>query len=99
MEESVGIGGFGYPGLVIVSTAPKAKYSVLTCPFEQDAILDFLKELTKGFNGQVSPIKGGKLPKIDTIDPWDGKDGEMPVEEEIDLSDVELDDLDIKDEL
>ena len=48
--------------------------------------------------GRTSPLKGAKLPKIDTIDPWDGKDGEMPVEEEIDLSDVELDDLD-KDEL
>ena len=45
------------------------------------------------FDFYSSPVKGAKLPKIDTIEPWDGKDGEMPVEEEIDLSDVELEDL------
>lgn len=30
--------------------------------------------------------------------PWDGKDGELPVEDDIDLSDVDLEDWD-KDEL
>ena len=37
------------------------------------------------------------MPKIAKIDAWDGKDGELPEEEDIDLSDVDLDDL--KDEL
>lgn len=64
------------------------------------------------------PIKGGKLPAIQTIEAWDGKDGQvnqkklmdlmaqflmhtqLPVEEDdIDLSDVELDDEPPKDEL
>jgi protein disulfide-isomerase A6 len=35
------------------------------------------------------------MPKIATVEAWDGKDGELPPEEEIDLSDVDLD----KDEL
>ena len=35
------------------------------------------------------------MPKISKVDAWDGKDGELPVEEDVDLSDVELD----KDEL
>jgi len=40
-------------------------------------------------------LPGAKLPKIEKVEPWDGKDGELPAEEEIDLSDVDLD----KDEL
>ena len=42
-------------------------------------------------------MQGAKMPKITKIDAWDGKDGELPEEEDIDLSDVDLDDL--KDEL
>ena len=37
------------------------------------------------------------MPKITKIDAWDGKDGELPEEEDIDLSDIDLDDM--KDEL
>lgn len=44
--------------------------------------------------GNTSPIKGQELPKIITVEPWDGKDGELPQEEDIDLSDVDLDDKD-----
>ena len=36
-----------------------------------------------------------QMPKILSTDPWDGKDGELPQEEDIDLSDVDLE----KDEL
>lgn len=43
--------------------------------------------------GTTAPVKGAKLPDINSIDPWDGKDGELPPEEDIDLSDVELDDI------
>merc|ERR1712088_852577 len=63
----------------------------------EDGINEFLRDLSYG-KGRTSPIKGAQIPKIDTIEAWDGKDGELPVEEEYDLSDVELDDLD-KDEL
>jgi hypothetical protein len=38
-------------------------------------------------------LKGGKLPKLDTIDEWDGQDGKIEIEE--DLDDIVLD----KDEL
>lgn len=41
---------------------------------------------------------GGVFPAISVRDPWDGQDGVLPVEDDIDLSDVELDDLE-KDEL
>ena len=40
-------------------------------------------------------VRGAAMPKISTSAPWDGKDGQMPVEEEeYDLSDVDLDDKD-----
>jgi protein disulfide-isomerase A6 len=39
------------------------------------------------------------LPKIIPTEPWDGKDGELPFEEDVDLSDIFLDDIDSKDEL
>ncbi len=91
LEEALNVGGFGYPALAVVS-AKKMKYSTLTGSFSNDGINEFLRDLSYG-KGRTSPVKGAQLPKIDAIDPWDGKDGEMPVEEEIDLSDVELDDL------
>ena len=37
---------------------------------------------------------GAKLPAAAAVEAWDGKDGELPVEEDIDLSDVDLDDKD-----
>lgn len=51
------------------------------------------RELAVG-RGSTAPLKDAKLPDINNIEPWDGKDGELPVDEDIDLSDVELDDLD-----
>lgn len=36
-------------------------------------------------------MKGAEFPKILSVEPWDGKDGEMPVEEDIDVSDIDLD--------
>jgi len=96
LEESLDVGGFGYPALAVVS-AKKMKYSTLTGSFGFDGINEFLRDLSYG-KGRTSPVKGAKIPKIYDIDAWDGKDGEMPVEEEIDLSDVELEDLE-KEEL
>jgi len=96
LEDSLNVGGFGYPALSVVS-AKKMKYSILTGSFSNDGINEFLRDLSYG-KGRTSPVKGAQIPKIDTIEAWDGKDGELPVEEEYDLSDVELDDLD-KDEL
>jgi len=96
LEDALNVGGFGYPALSVVS-AKKMKYSILTGSFSNDGINEFLRDLSYG-KGRTSPVKGAAIPKIDAIDAWDGKDGELPVEEEYDLSDVELDDLD-KDEL
>lgn len=43
--------------------------------------------------GTTAPVKGAALPQIQATESWDGKDGELPAADDIDLSDVELDDL------
>ncbi len=92
LESALDIGGFGYPAMAVMSHK-KMKYSTLTGSFGSDGIHEFLRDLSYG-KGRTSPVRGAKMPDIETIDAWDGKDGELPAEDDIDLSDVELDDLD-----
>jgi protein disulfide-isomerase A6 len=93
LEQAVDVGGFGYPAMVVISHK-KMKVSTLTGSFSYDGINEFLRDLSYG-KGRTNPIKGAQMPKIATVEAWDGKDRELPPEEEIDLSDVDLD----KDEL
>jgi protein disulfide-isomerase A6 len=94
VEEALDVGGFGYPALA-AAAVKKMKFSLLKGSFSQDGINEFLRDLSFG-KGQTASIKGATMPKIYTIDAWDGKDGQLIVEDDIDLSDV---DLDSKDEL
>lgn len=36
----------------------------------------FLRELSVG-RGSTAPVAGGAFPKIHSVEPWDGKDGEV----------------------
>jgi protein disulfide-isomerase A6 len=92
IEEALGIGGFGYPAMAIVNTR-KGKFSILKGPFTYDGIHEFLQAISYG-RGSTEALRGAELPKANDIEKWDGKDGLPPQEEDIDLSDVELDDLD-----
>ncbi|CAF3884311.1 unnamed protein product [Rotaria magnacalcarata] len=95
LEETVGIGGFGYPAQVAIN-ARKGKYVVLKGAFSQTGISGFLKELSAGrLTSPLVPLTGvaeGKLPTIVDSEPWDGQDGKLDFVEDIDLSDVNLDD-------
>jgi len=95
LEESVGIGGFGYPAQVAIN-ARKGKYVVLKGAFSETGISAFFKELSTGrLTSPLVPLSGvteGKLPTIDDSEPWDGKDGKLDFVDDIDLSDVNLDD-------
>jgi len=95
LEESVGIGGFGYPAQVAIN-ARKGKYAVLKGAFSESGISAFLKELSSGrLTSPLVPLSGvaeGKLPTIVDSEAWDGQDGKLDVVEDIDLSDVNLDD-------
>ena len=89
LEDALGMGGFGYPAMAAVN-ARKMKYATLRGPFDSTGVDEFLRTVSVG-RGSTSPIKGAELPTIQETAPWDGKDGELPVEEDIDLSDVDLD--------
>ena len=97
LEESVGIGGFGYPAQVAVN-ARKGKYVVLKGAFSETGISAFFRELSTGrLSSPLIPLGGvadGKLPTVVNIQPWDGKDGKLEVVDDIDLSDVNFDDDD-----
>ena len=97
LEEAVDVGGFGYPALVTLN-ARKQKFAPLRGAFSQDGVDEFLRALTVGRGGTTS-LRGASLPPVVTAEPWDGKDGQLPVEDDIDLSDVSLDDEPEKDEL
>lgn len=91
IEEALEIGGFGYPALAAVNIK-KMKYSSLKGSFSYDGINEFLQYLSYG-RGGTAPLKNG-LPQILNIESWDGKDAELPEVEDIDLSDVYLDEKD-----
>ncbi|CAH0592199.1 unnamed protein product [Chrysodeixis includens] len=93
LEQALELGGFGYPAMAVVN-AKKLKFSTLRGSFSETGINEFLRDLSFG-RGQTAPVKGAEMPKIEASEPWDGKDGELPQEEDIDLSDVDLE----KDEL
>ncbi|XP_076021370.1 protein disulfide-isomerase A6 isoform X2 [Genypterus blacodes] len=98
LEAALGIGGFGYPAMAAINTR-KMKFALLKGSFSQTGIHEFLRELSVG-RGSTATLGGGNMPKIHSVEPWDGKDGQLPEEEEYDLSDVDLDGDDIeKDEL
>ena len=71
----------------------KMKYSLLKGSFSETGINEFLRDLSYG-KGGIAPLKGAELPKIYASEAWDGKDAEPPQEEDIDLSDVDLDEKD-----
>ncbi|KAM7367787.1 hypothetical protein PAMP_014062 [Pampus punctatissimus] len=97
LEASLGIGGFGYPAMAAINTR-KMKFALLRGSFSETGIHEFLRELSVG-RGSTATLGGGNMPKIYTVEAWDGKDGQLPVEEDYDLSDVDLDEDFEKDEL
>lgn len=92
VEEALELGGFGYPAMSAVNYK-KMKKSTLLGSFSANGISEFLRDISYG-RGNTSPVKGADIPKILNVEPWDGKDGQLPEEEDIDLSDVDLDDKD-----
>ena len=92
LEQTLSVGGFGYPALVAVN-ARKGVFVLMRGSFSENGINEFLRELSFG-RGATSTIPNNKLPAIKTTDGWDGKDAKIIEEEDIDLSDVSLDDDD-----
>ncbi|GJQ74963.1 hypothetical protein Trydic_g9589 [Trypoxylus dichotomus] len=89
LESVLDMGGFGYPTMAVLNSR-KLKYSMFRGSFSEVGINEFLRDLSYGKGGSMT-LKGGKLPQIATVNAWDGNDGEFPQEEDIDSSDVDLD--------
>ncbi|XP_071854891.1 protein disulfide-isomerase A6-like [Apostichopus japonicus] len=90
LEDTLGFGGFGYPALAAVN-ARKKKLAVFKGSFSIEGLGEFMRAVAVG-RGSTEPLRGDTLPTVDTVEPWDGKDGELPVEDDIDLSDFDMDD-------
>lgn len=90
LEQAVGIGGYGYPAMVALS-AKKSVYSPLKLSFNFKSVDEFLFELSIG-RGPAAQALPSQLPKIEKVEKWDGKDGVLPADEDIDVSDINLDD-------
>uniref|UniRef100_A0A8C8CH48 Protein disulfide-isomerase A6 n=1 Tax=Oncorhynchus tshawytscha TaxID=74940 RepID=A0A8C8CH48_ONCTS len=74
LEAALGIGGFGYPAMTAIN-ARKMKFALLKGSFSETGIHEFLRDLSVG-RGSTATVGGGALPKINSVDAWDGKDGE-----------------------
>ncbi|XP_021735259.1 protein disulfide isomerase-like 2-3 [Chenopodium quinoa] len=89
LEKNVGVGGYGYPAMVALN-AKKGAYAPLKTAFELDHIVEFVKEAGRGGKGNL-PMSS--TPKIENVEPWDGKDGEVIEEDEFSLDELMKDDL------
>lgn len=79
---------FGYPAIVAVSLERQA-YSVSRGSFSEKSITGFLNGVTTGRQKTVklSPEQSAKL-VVQTVEPWDGKDGAPIEEEEMSLDEI-----------
>jgi len=91
LEASLELGGAGYPALAAVNVK---KNAVLhhRGGFSKDSINEFLQYVIAG---RIAPsVLRKDVPKLRKATAWDGKDGQLPVEEDYsDLDDIELEPL------
>ena len=78
LEEALNL-NFGYPQTVAISAA-KGRLASFNGAFETEKLSEFLSGIATGAS-RTRPIAGGSLPKIKTVDAWDGKDGVLPDED------------------
>mmetsp|Transcript_13952 Transcript_13952/g.24447 ORF Transcript_13952/g.24447 Transcript_13952/m.24447 type:complete len:300 (+) Transcript_13952:213-1112(+) len=78
IEEKMAL-SFGFPAVIAVSLK-KERFGIHRGTFDKSALSSFLSQMMVG-RVPLQPLpKGLKWAKSD---PWDGKDGEVPVEEEL----------------
>ncbi|KMT02490.1 hypothetical protein BVRB_9g204360 [Beta vulgaris subsp. vulgaris] len=90
LEKNVGVGGYGYPAMVAINVK-KGAYAPLKTAFELDHLVDFVKKAGRGGKGNL-PMND--TPKIEKIEAWDGKDGEVIEEDEFSLDELMKDEDD-----
>lgn len=92
LEKALNVGGAGFPALSAIN-GKKLKYATHRRAFESKPIQEFVNSLVAGREA-TAPLSNEKLPTIAKVNAWDGQDAELSYEEEIDLS--ELDDVEVE---
>lgn len=91
LEESVGVGGYGYPALVAID--PKSsKYGTLRSAYAARQVKEFASRLKQGLEKAV-PMEGDKIPELVVVPTWDGQDAAVEAEEEFSLEDLDKEEL------
>jgi hypothetical protein len=75
---------FGFPALVALSLDEEAYAAVMRGSFNEKTATAFLHGVTSG--RQPTTILS-KIPKVVTVEPWDGEDA-TPIEDEMSLSEI-----------
>merc|ERR1711862_213984 len=78
IEEKLAL-QFGFPAVIAINLK-KERYGVHRGTFDKGSLSEFLKSMMIG-KVPLHPLPKG-LPKFSKSDPWDGKDGELPKEDE-----------------
>lgn len=79
IEEKLAL-QFGFPAVIAINLK-KERFGVHRGRFDADGLSKFLSSMMLG-KVPLSPLPKG-LPKWSKSEPWDGKDGELPQEEEL----------------
>jgi len=98
LDEQLGVSS--YPTLVVVN--PRKNVSLkMSTGFHKKGVEDFIRNVAYGKTAGAVIGSFDQFPDISAIEAWDGKDGQLPEEDEYDLDDFEWDDEpeDVKDEL
>lgn len=75
---------FGYPSLLALNLARK-RYVVQRGSFAADAVANFLENV---LHGQEATVQFDEFPRMTSVDPWDGEDVKVEIEEEEDDDDI-----------
>jgi len=86
LEKELGVGGSGYPALVVMN-AKKQRLGHMLRAYTEEAINKYIDGLLAGKEVTV-PLPEGLAAKVQTTTPWDGKAPALEELQEVDLSEL-----------
>ena len=83
VEEALtgAFGGIAFPPALVAVNARKERYVMMTGAFSEEGISKFISGI---ISGAEKTSKLDKMPNVVEVPAWDGKDGQLPVEDEHD---------------
>jgi len=76
LAQALDVGGSGYPAVAAVNPK-KMRFAKHIGALTEDAVGDFIKGVVAG-NVRTQKMAGDALPKVESTEAWDGKDGQAP---------------------